>query len=267
MREAERRPPHRSRLAVRALAAALVLLAASAAVLLDRALHYRAILEEQARQRIFQGAWLRAPESLRQLGPGAVVFLGDSLFENWNLGAAFGPRVVNLGRNGEKAAEVRERVGQALALAPRSVVLHAGLNDLDGAVLRGEPVAPIVARITAELRAAALEVRAAGAVPVLTTLLPVTSRFLLAHLAALPLPTPGRSDLARAAAAASASVRALAAELGVPLCDLEAVLRAPDGSRPRRFALPDGIHVSREGYALLAAALRRALPHLEAPPR
>jgi lysophospholipase L1-like esterase len=241
----------------------IVALSAGVVFFADRAFHYRGYLEEQARLGGHRGVWLRDPEAQRRgVAPGATVFLGDSLFENWNLGAVFGATAVNHGVNGDKAAEVRARVPAALALRPRRVVLHAGMNDLDGVVLRGDPVAPVIERIVRELRAAVAEIRAAGADPVLTTLLPVCRRFLLARLSVLPLPTPGRAELGRAAAQASQAVRALAGELGVAILDLEPVLAGPDGARLRRYALPDGIHVSREGDARLGAELHRVLPEL-----
>ncbi len=64
-----------------------------------------------------------------------VIFLGDSITENWKLGdpALFGPAVLDRGIGGQTSAQILLRFYQdVVALRPRTVHIMAGVNDIMG---------------------------------------------------------------------------------------------------------------------------------------
>lgn len=240
--------------ASRALRIAVVLVGAAALLVIgDRALFHRALAREQERQAGFRPVWR----------PGGVAFLGDSHVENWNLAAAFpGRPVANLGVSGETSLGVSRRLPDALALRPAVVVVQAGANDLEGVALRGEAAGPIVRRLVQNLDSIAAGARASRVEPVLTTIPPVGDRYLLAHLELLPLPTAGLARRAAAIRRANTAIRGLGWQRGARVVDLHEALADDAGQLGRRDSLPDGIHLSPDGYAKLRRVLARELPQL-----
>lgn len=86
---------------------------------------------------------------------GALVFLGDSITQNWGnqLGGSFpGVKVANRGISGDTTRGMLIRLADVTALHPRGVVMLMGTNDIDNGATP-EMVAANVKLIIAELEA------------------------------------------------------------------------------------------------------------------
>jgi lysophospholipase L1-like esterase len=185
--------------------------------------------------------------------PHRVLFLGDSLVEFWDsdiwqrhygvLGA------FNAGIAGDLTANVLWRLSDGLpdVPPPRVVVLLIGTNDL-GARQSPQMTAEGVRRILVALQARLPQSR--------TLLLGLWPR--------------GRSPTAfwrGQIAAVNRMIQGCADGRSIVYLDLGPLLLAPDGELPPAVA-PDGLHLSPNGYRLIAPRLDGALTELlDAPER
>ena len=170
----------------------------------------------------------------------AVVFVGDSIVEDWKgLEEAFPKvRTANRGIAGDLSRGVLARLREdVLELNPRAVVLLIGTNDLK---LGGSP-ADVAANIGDILDACAAA--HPGTPVILCELLPRAAEAGLFPDKILELNT------------LLASV--VKPRRNVILCETFAALAAADGSAPVDL-FPDGLHPDAAGYAKLAEALAPA---------
>jgi lysophospholipase L1-like esterase len=180
-----------------------------------------------------------------------VVFLGDSITEGWG-GAGrdvwardWAPRhALNAGVGGDRTQHVLGRLDDGLleALAAPSnrvsnVVLLIGTNNTYPPADSAEDVAAGVRAILSRLRE-----RLPGATVTLMAVLPRER-------------TPG--PLRAAVGAINERLRPLADGTRVKWLDLGARFVEPDGTIPARL-MPDGLHLSGEGYEVWAAGLKGA---------
>lgn len=195
-----------------------------------------AMSREQARAALFH-------ELAAAAAPGGVAVLGDSLTERAEWWELLGRPVANRGIAGDTIADVRARLDDVVALAPRVVFVLIGVNDLLAGAAP-EVVAGDHAALLAELRR-----RLPGARIVAQSLLPIRDD-IVARDESLTTATVQRANrlLARGAAAA-----------GADWLDVAAGLAGAGGELDPRFS-SDGIHLSAAGYRVWAEALRRYLP-------
>lgn len=175
---------------------------------------------------------------------GAVVFLGDSITEGWNLTAAFPKlKTANRGLSGGTTRGMLNRLqATVLDLHPRAIVFMGGINDLDNQP-RGTPET-----IAANVRSILQQARAARpATPVLVC-------------EVLPSPYAPPAIIQ----AVNAAVDQVVAEFpNARRVKTFAAFLQPDGTE--NFALfKDGTHPNAEGYAVwkktLLPELEKALP-------
>lgn len=162
-----------------------------------------------------------------------------------------GAEVINLGFPGENTAQLDARFDRVLALHPAWVVIFAGAND---ALNPAKFLAPAVSR--ANLLDMIARSRKAGARVVLVTIQePDLARLLKRHAVA----EYGNKSPAERVRELDAVITALAAQYKIPLADFRSTLLARGG--PDLRLSTDGVHLTRTGYALLAATVRARLPH------
>jgi len=162
-----------------------------------------------------------------------------------------GAEVINLGFPGENTAELDARFDRVLALHPAWVVIFAGGND---ALNPAKFLAPEVSR--ENLLHMISRSREAGARVVLVTIHePDLARLLKRHAVA----EYGNKSPAERVRELDAVITALAAQYKIPLADFRSKLLASGGPNLRLSA--DGVHLTRAGYALLAATVRAKFPH------
>ena len=183
----------------------------------------------------------RAQFALMPPAPGRVVFLGDSIIEQGQWDGWF-PALptLNRGIGGESIADVAARLDSALH-APRAVVLMIGTNDVHEA------------RNFADIAAAAIRMRdlvgaIRQAVPAAALIVNSVAPRTLHYRERI---TQFNAELVRIAAAADAQY-----------LDLWPVMAGPDGAiRPELTT--DGLHLTAQGYAAWAGALKPLLARFD----
>lgn len=172
-----------------------------------------------------------------------VVMLGDSLTDRGEWSELLGRPVANRGIAADTIADVRARLDDVVALAPRTVFVLIGVNDLlNGAT--PEAMANDHAALVGELRRRLPQARI-----VVESLLPIRDE-IVARDEPLASATVHEANqrLARAAAAA-----------GVEWADVAVRLADASGELDARYS-SDGLHLSGAGYRAWAEALRAYLP-------
>lgn len=174
-----------------------------------------------------------------------VIFLGDSITENWKLGdpALFSTAVLDRGIGGQTTPQILLRFyPDVVALGPRVVHIMAGVNDI-----MGNTGATSDAAIINNIRAM-IDIAKANGI-----------RVVLAQI------TPAKTFVARPdfnmvprIAAVNAKLARLAREKRVTLADYASVLA--DGEGGLKDALGnDGLHPNRDGYAAMRPLAERAI--------
>jgi len=170
----------------------------------------------------------------------AVVFLGSSTIERCPLDALFpGSRALNRGVGWARARDLAAHLDLLLAgVEPRAIVLYAGGPDRVAAPLAVDEVLAAIGELARAVRA-----REPGTPVLLLGLLPSTGT---------------RGPEAEALERIDRGIRRLAGELGVEHVPLrESDLVDPDQAL-RETLSTDGLHLTPEGYAILARRLRSA---------
>jgi lysophospholipase L1-like esterase len=174
-------------------------------------------------------------------GPYGLVFLGDSITEQWTpqiMQAHFGAmRPVNLGIPYDRTQNVLWRLKEGIfpAAPPKAVVLLVGTNNLSNR--QGpEETALGVAEIVRAVRA-----KAPSAKILLVSILPRTN---------VPLDTIRRANGAFAGCADGSSIHYL---------DATALFLRPNGGQNMALYQGDGLHLGPAGYEALSAAVEAKL--------
>ncbi len=200
--------------------------------LLRGALELRRAARRPARRRT--RAALLAGWAAQESRPGALALAGDSLVARLPadlLAPLDSPRLLR-GHPGELTRELDERIDELLGRRPATLVLLSGTND----VLRGRRPAAVArdhARLLAHCRAALPEARLV--------------------ICALPPITPWRARPAVVRSVNAALLDAARAQ-GARVADASGALADPGGA-PRAGTSTDGVHLTREGYRALLAAV------------
>lgn len=187
---------------------------------------------------------MKLPDGERQ-----VVFMGDSITQNWGVAdpAYFTHGTVNRGISGQTTPQMLARFrSDVIALKPRVVHIMAGVNDIAG------NTGPVTLDDIKGNLASMVELAQANNIRVvLSTVLPAGSF----SWSPDTKPAPAIDKL-------NAWIRAYAAEKHLVLADYYPALALPDGSMRPEFSL-DGVHPNKAGYRAMAptteAAIKTAL--------
>jgi len=174
-----------------------------------------------------------------------VVFIGDSITENWKVGdpSLFSATMLDRGIGGQTSPQILLRFYQdVVALHPRVVHIMAGVNDIMG---NTGPTSDDA--IVNNIRAMIDMAKANGISVVLAGITPC-KQFIA---------RPGH-DLSPRIAAVNRKLVLLAAQRHVTFVDYSAPLAAGDGSLKSALA-NDGLHPNRDGYALMRPLTERAI--------
>ena len=217
--------------------------------------HFRASLDAQEERAL--GAdrdnLKRYADDNRRLGPTShegprVVFLGDSITDAWNLSQYFpGKPYYNRGISGQITGQMLGRAKpDATDIGAAAIVVLGGTNDL----ARGVPDATI----RSNLEAIGVLAQAGGAVPIMSSILPVNDY----HEEASPrfrrtsLRSPERIE------ALNRWLRALCSSRGWAYIDYHQALIDERG-RLRQELSADGLHPNGEGYKVMAPLAEAAI--------
>jgi lysophospholipase L1-like esterase len=172
---------------------------------------------------------------------GALVFLGDSITQNWGdeLGGSFrGVKVANRGVSGDTTRGMLIRLADVIALHPRGVVMLMGTNDIENGATPAM-IAGNVKLIIAELEKHEPE-------------MPIVLCEVFPSSAKKNRPKETISELNRLLAAAVKD------DPQVTLVDTWSLFANSEGEA-KLEEFPDLLHPNKAGYAKWAAALRPVL--------
>ena len=194
-----------------------------------------------------------------------IVLLGASYLASWPLADVAGCPVVNRGIPGDRTQQYLDRFERdVVALQPRAVIIWGVDNDVIRAP-RGR-TAEACWCVERNLEALVRLGRVHGIEPILVTDLTLRppSRW-FEWLAAFAGRVRGKEGyqqrINRHVLRLNAFIRELAERTGTRLLDLHPLVSARNGMRARRYAKPDGSHLTDAGYRVINAY---AVPRLEA---
>lgn len=174
-----------------------------------------------------------------------VVFLGDSITENWKQGAPalFGPQTLDRGISGQTTPQILLRFYQdVVALRPRAVHIMAGVNDIMG---NTGPTSD--ATIVNNIRAM-IDLAKANRIRVVLAAIAPSKAFV-----AKP-----DMNLVPRIAAVNQLLADLARHKHVEFVDYAPVLANAQGGLKDALG-NDGLHPNRDGYALMRPLTERAI--------
>lgn len=198
----------------------------------------------EARRRIAAGDWAgicrydAANATALATSPGPrIVFLGDSITENWVMAdpAFFENGIVGRGISGQTTPQMLVRFrADVVALKPQAVHILAGTNDIAG---NTGPNSPQDFKNNIE---SMVEIAAANGIEVMLGSIPPAASFYWRP----ELDPAGRiSEL-------NAWLRDYAARRGLAFIDYHSALTGTSGELPAEFG-NDGVHPNRAGYAVM----------------
>lgn len=178
----------------------------------------------------------------------SVVFIGDSIVQNWDLARFFpGKAWINRGIGGEQTVEILARFQRdALVVRPETVFLLAGTND----IAKGGTVWQVVDNLRRMVRMGVAQ----GCQMIVSSVLPV-SDYHKEKEARFERTAERPPEIIRAINREAAR---MAKEEGAIFLDLHAVIADASGQMPADFA-PDGLHPNAAGYAVLSPVVQNAI--------
>jgi lysophospholipase L1-like esterase len=174
-----------------------------------------------------------------------VVFMGDSITENWGMGdpELFGHQVLNRGISGQTTPQMLVRFrSDVIALKPRFVHILAGTNDLAGNTGPNRPQ-----DFKDNIMSMAELARAHGIHVILASIPPVASFNWRPQLH----PVSRAQELNR-------WLREYASRNGFDYIDYYSVLAGPHGEFKSELS-NDGVHPNRDGYRLMRKLVARKI--------
>jgi lysophospholipase L1-like esterase len=179
------------------------------------------------------------------LTPNRVVFLGDSITENWGLSDAtfFEKGVVNRGISGQTSAQMLVRFrADVVALHPKSVHILAGTNDVAG------NTGPLTAQDFENNIMSMVEIARANGIDVILGSIPPTAAF---NWRPEVKPLPIIRNL-------NGWLRDYAKDKGLKYVDYDAAL-AGNAGELRSDLSNDGVHPNRKGYGIMRRLAEESL--------
>jgi predicted GH43/DUF377 family glycosyl hydrolase/lysophospholipase L1-like esterase len=174
-----------------------------------------------------------------------VVFMGDSITENWQFGdrSLFSASVLDRGISGQTTSQILLRFyDDVVALHPSVVHLMAGTNDV------AQNTGPISDEDILNNICAMVDLAAANHIKVVLASIPP-----MAKVFWRPSITP-----AARVASLNEQLRTLASKMGVQFVDYYSALKDADGGLRTDYS-NDGVHPNLNGYAVMRPITERAL--------
>lgn len=167
-----------------------------------------------------------------------ILFIGDSLIEFFDWSSRFpGHQIANLGRAGETAEGLLSRLGGIMRQhpSPDLIFIMTGINNV---AMEDSNFLDSYLNVVEQL---------ASAYP--------QGRIFIHSLLPTELPWIGNSSIQEV----NRSLAKIAEEKGVGYVDLYRRFVDGKGGPVKNYLLPDGVHLSDEGYAVWAEALEKII--------
>lgn len=220
---------------------------------LDRALFYRDKIGTEESEFFNQGIRITDLKHIqqKQLSP-VVMMLGGNMVRYWYLPEVSGKLLYNWGGVEETSSETEAKLLKVLEhFSPQMVILNLGFCPIHTAVFAERDIDKVIANNLSILRRMIVLAQGHGTVPVLSSLPPVRSYYLLPFTGWFEL-SDGKKDIENQALLAyNAEIRQLADSENLPFIDFYAALVNASGKLTKEYALTDGEHLSAAGYRVL----------------
>jgi len=188
------------------------------------------------------------------------VVLGGNLVRYWYLPADISVPLVNFGGIEEKIEATYSRLREvARELSPRFVVINAGFCQIHTAINAGRDVPAAIDNNLKILKQMIATARENQIVPVLSSLPPVRSTYLLAHTGWFEFSSDKKNIENRSIAKYNAEIKKIANDNDLPFIDIHTLLSDAQGEMKKEYALTDGEHLSQQGYRVLNKFLQQQL--------
>jgi lysophospholipase L1-like esterase len=191
-----------------------------------------------------------------------IVLLGHSHVQNWHVKSLAGFRTINRGRSGDHTQDLLERFNRdVVSNHPRAVVLWASDNDIMDAPNRDTGAATRLAE--ANLLKLSQMAKAHSIEPILTTELTIRPAGYADQIAGGILRLLGRPSyqdrINSRIVEGNRRMREQAQRRHLLLLDFQRALADSSEQRRPQYAAPDGIHLTKEAYAVITAEAERTL--------
>lgn len=192
-----------------------------------------------------------------------LLFVGDSIMDNFPMASHWGDRFKyrNIGVGGLGINQIVEKYKDSSMYIPRGVlVVEGGLNDILGCVQRqGCTQEQVVDLVLGGVRSIVdTELQHNAGVVFVTSITPVTRKFLLPYFRAISLPTafdPGMANSYIDYANARLKKMCMSYDSSrVKYIDVSSPLKL-DGALNRRYGAADGYHINQEGYQIVSSVV------------
>jgi lysophospholipase L1-like esterase len=187
---------------------------------------------------------------------GVIVLLGHSHVANWNVPSLAGFRTINRGRAGDHTQDLVERFERdVVPNRPRGVVVWSFDNDIMDAP-NGD-VAAATQRAKANLLTLIEMAKSHSIEPILTTEVTIRPAGLYNQIASMLLPvfgkTPGEARINSRIIEGNTWVREQVRRRHLLLLDFQRALADASDQRRPEYTTPDGVHLTKEAYAVITA--------------
>lgn len=177
-------------------------------------------------------------------GESRIVFMGDSITQNWNLSDSFpGKPYINRGISGQTTPQILLRFRQdVIALNPKVVVILAGTNDI------AENTGPTTLEAIEDNLTSMVELAQKNGVRVILSSVLPAARY------------PWRPEIqpAEKIQALNRWLKAYAARSGIEFLDYYGAMADPKSGLPAELS-EDGVHPNPAGYAIMARLAGKAI--------
>jgi lysophospholipase L1-like esterase len=185
-----------------------------------------------------------------------IVLLGHSHVANWNVASLAGFRTINRGRAGDHTGDLIDRFERdVVSNRPRAVVVWSFDNDIMDA--QDSELAAATEKAKANLLKLIEMARSRSIEPVLTTEVTIRPAGFYNRVAHTLLPlfgrTPEEARINSRIVEGNRWVREQVRQRRLLLLDIQRALADSSDQRRPEFTSPDGVHLTREAYAVITA--------------
>lgn len=232
-----------------------------AVFVVDRALHYREVIQQVESRFINHGLHLERNDDIRAANIDNLgVAVGGSLVRFWLFPRDYSFHLVNQGGIEEKIKTTFERLDDTVvAIDAKWALINSGFCEIHTAIHTGRDVTPVIQKNLDYMNEIILKLKENHILPIITTLTPVRPIHLLGYLRRFDIPSENKKAENRALNDYNNRLRSLAQEKGLPLIDLHKAMADMNDELIKEYSLTDGEHLNYKGYEKLSQVMEAAL--------
>jgi len=194
---------------------------------------------------------------------GSIIIIGASYAEGWQLSQINGRPVFNKGVYGEKTAEMLARFQRdVIDLHPESVIIWGFINDIFNA--DRDRIDNVLNQTRSNLRKMVEMAQANGIEPILATEVTIRPQSglketLLGSIGKILGKQSYQDYVNQHVRAVNKWIKIFSTKNQIRLLDLQPLLADKNGVRVKKYAAPDGSHISPAGYTIMTRYTEQVL--------